>query len=247
MINFGKRQLLLVLMCFVALVANAQKDKKIPSSKEIKFDKATASYAMGYRLGLQLAQRKDSEFSLDLEQAIKGMRAAAASKDPAFDKEKMSEQYAAYQRKLQLFQAEEFKKLADESQKRSDAFLKQNRSKKGIKELPSGIQYRVIEEGKGKTATMNSTVKMHYRGSLIGLDNYDNYQEFETTYARGKPMEVNLSEVGMPGWKEVLPMMKKGDKWQIFFPPEMGFGTRGRGGIGPNEVLVYDVHMVEMN
>ena len=243
--NFGRIQLFVVGLCFLTASAFAQ-DQEIPNSKDITFDKNTASYAMGYRLGLQLAQRKESDFSLDMEQAIQGIRAGATEQEPTFTKEEMSVAYANYNRKLQVFQAEEYKKLADESQKRSDAFLKQNRSKKGIKELASGIQYRVIEEGAGQNPTMESTVSMNYRGSLIGIENYDNYQEFESTYTRGQPMEVKLGDVGMPGWKEIIPMMRAGDKWQVFFPPEMGFGVRGNGRIGPNEVLVYDVHLLEV-
>ena len=243
--NFGRIQLLVVSLCFLAANVFAQ-DQEIPKSSDITFDKATASYAMGYRLGIQLAQRKESEFSLDMEEAIKGIRAGATEADPAFTKEQMSVEFANYNRKLQVFQAEEYQKLADESQKRSDDFLKINRSKKGIKELASGIQYRVIEEGAGKNPTMESTVSMNYRGSLIGLENFDNYQEFESTYTRGQPMEVKVGDVGMPGWKEIIPMMRAGDKWQVFFPPEMGFGVRGRPPIGPNEVLVYDVHLLEV-
>mgnify|MGYP000480580297 CR=1 FL=1 len=181
---------------------------------------------------------------LDLEQAVKGMRDAAGEKEPTVNKELMSAEFAKYQQKLQIFQAEQYKSLADANQKRSDEFLAQNRKKTGIKELASGIQYRVIEAGSGKNASVNDKVSMHYRGSLIGSENFDNLKEFDSTYTRGEPLDMDMTQVGMKGWREIVPMMKAGDKWQIFLPPEMAYGVKGQGPIGPNEVLVFDVHLL---
>ncbi len=234
---------MILLTCGVAMGQNQNAPK---SSADISFDKNMASYAMGYRLGLQLAERKDSPFALNIDQTVAGLKAAAAQADLAYDKEQLAQAYSAYQTKLKMFQAEEFKKLADENQSRSDDFLSQNRKKKGIKELASGIQYRVIEEGSGRSPNMNSQVTLHYRGALIGQDNYDNLQEFESTFQRGKPHEIKMSEVGVKGWQEILPMMKVGDKWQVFLPPEMAYGPRGQGPIGPNEVLVFDINLLDV-
>ncbi len=241
------KKLLTLALLGASLIATAQAPKQpLPKSADINFDKNKASYAIGYRMGLQLAGRKDSEFSVNVEQAIKGLREAAAAQDPSIDKEQMAAEFAKYQQKLQLFQAEQLQKLADENQKRSDDFLNKNRKKTGIKELPSGVQYRVIETGAGKNASVNDTVSVHYRGALIGTENYDNMKEFDSTYTRGQPLEMDMSKVGMKGWREVIPMMKAGDKWQVFMPPEMAYGAQGTGPIGPNEVLVFDVHLVSI-
>lgn len=241
------KKILTLILLTVAMSASAQnKQPKMPKSSDIKFDKKTASYAVGYRMGLQLAGRKDSQFALDTEQAVKGLRDAAAEKEPTVDKEKLGQEYQKYQQKLQLFQAEEYKKLAAENQQRSDKFLAQNRKKTGIKELPSGVQYRVVEKGTGKNASVNDTVVLHYRGSLIGSKNFDNYKEFDSTYTRGKPLEMDMSKVGLKGWREIIPMMKAGDKWQVFLPPEMAYGVQGQGPIGPNEVLVFDVSLLKI-
>ena len=134
----------------------------------------------------------------------------------------------------------------DKNQTRSDDFLAQNRGKTGIKELASGIQYRVIEAGAGKNASLDDTVSVHFSGKLIGTDVYDNYQEFESTYKTGQPLEMNMKQIGMLGWREIIPMMKAGDKWQVFLPPEMGYGVKGQAPIGPNEILVFDVHLLEI-
>ena len=240
-----KKLIMSALLAFT-FTAMAQNEQEIPKSSDIKFDKTAASYAIGYRMGLQAAGREGSDFELDIEQAVKGLRDAATKKDPSVTKEKMTEEYGKYQQKLQLFQREEYMSLAQDNQKRSDEFLAQNRSKTGIKELASGIQYRVIEAGSGSTATLDNTVKVHYSGKLIGTDEFDNYQEFDSTYKSGQPLDMDMKQVGMAGWREIIPMMKKGDKWQVFLPPEMAYGVKGQGPIGPNEVLVFDVHLLEI-
>ena len=240
------RKIVTLMFLATTLVATAQNEQEVPKSSDIKFDKAAASYAIGYRMGLQAAGRVGSEFELDIEQAVKGMREAATQKDPSVSKEKMTEEYTKYQQKLQLFQREEYLEMADKNQKRSDQFLSQNRKKTGIKELASGIQYRVIEAGSGKNASLDNTVSVHYSGKLIGVDVFDNYQEFDSTYKNGQPLEMDMTKVGMPGFREIIPMMKAGDKWQVFFPPEMGYGVQGQGPIGPNEVLVFDLHLLSI-
>ncbi len=241
-----KKLLIALCVAFSGAVVAQEPQQELPKSADIKFEKGAASYAIGYRMGLQAAGREGSEFELDIEQAVKGLRDAATKKEPAVGKELMSGEYAKYQQKLQLFQREEFMALADKNQQRSDAFLAQNRGKTGIKELASGIQYRVIEAGSGKNASLDNTVTIHYSGKLIGTEVYDNYQEFDSTYKNGQPLEMDMKQVRMPGWREIIPMMKKGDKWQIFLPPEMAYGIQGQNPIGPNEVLVFDVHLLEI-
>lgn len=233
---------------FLALTfsALAQNEQAVPKSSDIVFDKAAASYAIGYRMGLQAAGREGSDFELDIEQAVKGMRAAASKAEPAFEREVMTAEYTKYQQKLQLFQREGFLEMAADNQKRSDEFLAQNRGKNGIKELASGIQYRVIESGSGRNASLDDTVSIHYSGKIIGTDNFDNYKEFDSTYKSGEPLEMDMKQVGMPGWREVIPMMKAGDKWQVFLPPEMAYGASPQSPVGPNEVLVFDVHLLKI-
>jgi len=240
-----KKIFILLCMAFT-LTAIAQTPQKIPKSADVTFDKSAASYAIGYRMGLQAAGREGSEFALDIDQAVKGLREAASKQEPSVDRELMTVEYGKYQQKLQLFQREEYLALADKNQKRSDDFLAQNRGKTGIKELASGIQYRVIESGSGKNASLEDTVSVHYSGKLIGTEVFDNYQEFDSTYKNGQPLEMNMQQVAMPGFREVVPMMKKGDKWQVFLPPEMAYGVKGQNPIGPNEVLVFDLHLLEI-
>jgi FKBP-type peptidyl-prolyl cis-trans isomerase FklB len=230
-----------------ALVAgfSAQAQKAPVSSKDITFDKNKTSYAMGFQLGRDLAARKGTEFELSMEEVLKGVKDAYAGKEPAYAKEDLIKNMTAFEQKMRARQIEAFKKVAEENKKRSEKFLAQNRKKKGIKELPSGVQYRVIEEGSGKHPTADSEVTIHYRGSLIGKDNFDNLREFDSSFIRGVPRTFKVNEV-LKGWQEVLPLMKTGAKWQVFIPPELAYGIRGQGPIGPNEVLVFDINLLDV-
>lgn len=209
------------------------------------FDKKITSYGIGYRMGLEFAGRVGTDLELDIEEAIKGIRDAATKKDPSLSKEDMVLNLKGYENKMKKMQYDAFMELADKNQKRSDDFLKDNRKKKGIKELASGIQYRAIEDGVGNHPTMDSEVVIHYRGSLIGIEDVNNYQEFDSTFVKGQPRTLKVN-TALKGWQEILPLMRPGAKWQIFLPPELGFGVRGQSPIGPNEILIFDITLLEV-
>ncbi len=213
--------------------------------KSLVFDKKITSYGIGYRMGLEFASRIGSDIELDIDEAVKGIRDAATKKDPAIAKEDMVLNLQGYENKMKKMQYDQFMVMAEVNQKRSDDFLTQNRKKKGIKELASGIQYRVIEDGVGNHPTMDSEVVLHYRGSLIGIKDVNNYQEFDSTFVKGAPRTLKVNGA-LKGWQEILPLMRPGGKWQIFLPPELGFGVRGQSPIGPNEVLIFDLTLLEV-
>ena len=225
---------------FTATLASAQGDKTIT------FDKKKTSYAVGYRMGITFLGRKGSEFELDVDEAIKGIRDAASKKEPSVSKEDMVLNYTNYENKMKQMQLEAYKRLAEENKKRSDDFLKENRKKKGIKELASGIQYRIIEDGVGNHPTLESNVTIHYRGSLVGIDDVNNYQEFDSSFVRGEPKKLKVNTV-LKGWQEILPLMRPGGKWQVFIPPELAYGVRGQPPIGPNEVLIFDINLLSID
>ncbi|MFU8833427.1 MAG: FKBP-type peptidyl-prolyl cis-trans isomerase, partial [Wenzhouxiangella sp.] len=110
----------------------------------------------------------------------------------------------------------------------------------GIVALPSGIQYRVIEEGDGSRPGLSDVVTVHYRGSKI------DGREFDSSFRRGVPAVFQVNSV-IEGWQEVLPLMREGAMWQVFLPPELAFGVRGDPPmIGPNEALQFDIRLVQI-
>jgi FKBP-type peptidyl-prolyl cis-trans isomerase FklB len=222
-----------------ASVVSAQEETKIT------FDKNKTSYAVGYRMGIEFVGRNGGEFELNVDEAIKGIRDAYAKKEPVVSKEDMVLNFQNYENKMKQKQLEAYKALAEKNQKRSDDFLVQNRKKKGIKELASGIQYRVIEDGAGNHPTLDSEVTIHYRGSLIGMEDANNYQEFDSSFVRGVPKTLKVNSV-LKGWQEILPLMRPGGKWQVFIPPELAYGVRGQPPIGPNEILIFDINLLNV-
>ena len=205
-------------------------------AQDITSDKGKLSYAVGWDIGEDI-QRRGAEF--DVETLIVAIRDSAAGKEPQVPAEEMVALLTALQQKVRQEQAEAFAKLAEENQAAADDFLEKNKSKNGIVVLPSGVQYRIIEEGEGSRPGLEDTVKVHYRGSKISG------HEFDSSFARGVPEEFPVNSV-LRGWQEVLPLMKTGATWQIFVPPELAFGARGNPPVGPNEALMFDLKLVEI-
>ncbi len=205
-------------------------------AQDLTSNKGKLSYAVGWDIGKDI-QRRGAEF--DVEALIAAIRDSSAGKDPRVPTEEMVALLTELQQRVRKEQAEALQKLAEENLAKAEKFLAENRTKGGIVALPSGIQYRVIEEGAGARPTMESTVKVHYRGSKIdGL-------EFDSSFARGVPEQFTVNSV-LKGWQEVLPLMKTGATWQVFVPPELAFGARGNPPVGPNEALIFDLKLVEI-
>lgn len=205
-------------------------------AQDVTTEKGKLSYAVGWDIGADI-RRRSTEF--DVESLIAAIRDIVAEKEPRVTGAQMKTLLTALQEKVRAEQVEQFRKLSEENQAKSEAFLQANLSKTGIVELPSGVQYRIIEEGDGPRPNMDSKVSVHYRGSKL------DGREFDSSFARGTPEEFTVNAV-LKGWQEVLPLMKQGSTWQIFVPPELAFGARGNPPVGPNEALMFDLKLVEL-
>ena len=205
-------------------------------AQDVTSEKGKLSYSVGWDIGEDI-KRRGAEF--DVESVIAAIRDSVAGKPAQVPNEEMVALLTALQQKVRQEQAEAFKKMADENATKSAEFLAANASKAGVVTLPSGVQYRIIDEGEGARPGMESTVKVHYRGSKM------NGLEFDSSFARGTPEEFTVNSV-LKGWQEVLPLMKTGATWQVFIPAEMGFGARGNPPVGPNEALIFDLKLVEI-
>ena len=205
-------------------------------AQDITSEKGKLSYSVGWDIGEDI-KRRGAEF--DVETIIAAIRDSATGKQSQIPNEEMVTLLTALQQKVRQEQAEAFRKIAEENQAKSTEFLAANATKPGVVVLPSGVQYRIIDEGEGARPGMDSTVKVHYRGSkLTGL-------EFDSSFARGVPEEFTVNAV-LKGWQEVLPLMKTGATWQVFIPADMAFGARGNPPVGPNEALTFDLKLVEI-
>ncbi len=126
------------------------------------------------------------------------------------------------------------------AKKQGDAFMQMNKNKKGVITLPSGLQYQVITQGTGKKPSKNDLVTVDYEGKLI------NGQVFDSSYKRGQPATFPVNGV-IPGWTEALQLMSEGSTWMLYVPSTLAYGEAGAGGlIGPNETLVFKVHLISI-
>lgn len=205
-------------------------------AQDMTSEKGKLSYSVGWDIGADI-KRRSTDF--DVESLITAIRDVVAENDPKVAPEEMRTLLTALQEKVRAEQVEQFRKLSEENQAKSEEFLAANKSKTGIVVLPSGVQYRIIEEGDGPRPGMESKVIVHYRGSKI------DGREFDSSFARGTPEEFTVNAV-LKGWQEVLPLMKVGSTWQIFVPPELAFGARGNPPVGPNEALTFDLKLIEL-
>lgn len=120
------------------------------------------------------------------------------------------------------------------------AFLAENATKPGVKQTPSGLQYKVLTEGSGKAPKATDKVLVNYRGTLL------DGTEFDSSYKRNEPISFPLNGV-IPGWTEGLQLIKEGGKIQLFIPPNLAYGSRGAGGvIGPDETLIFEVELLKV-
>jgi FKBP-type peptidyl-prolyl cis-trans isomerase FklB len=132
------------------------------------------------------------------------------------------------------------KELAEKNRLACEAFMAENAGKEGIVALPSGLQYKVLVEGTGKTPDKDDTVTVNYRGTLI------DGKEFDSSYKRGEPATFPLYGV-IPGWTEALQLMKEGAKWQLFNPSVLAYGESGAGrDIPPNSCLIFEVELISI-
>ena len=126
-----------------------------------------------------------------------------------------------------------------EYKKENEEFLANNKSKEGIKVTESGLQYRIIKEGKGEVPTKNSRVKVHYKGTMI------DGTEFDSSYERKEPTTFRADQV-IKGWTEALTMMPVGSKWELYIPQELGYGSREAGKIKPFSTLIFEVELISI-
>ncbi|SDD41839.1 FKBP-type peptidyl-prolyl cis-trans isomerase N-terminal domain-containing protein [Aquimonas voraii] len=206
-------------------------------AQDTSSEKGKLSYAIGYQLGREMAERG---VDLDVATVVRGVQEGFAKRDPSVPPEEMRAAVEKMQAQMLEQARAEFERVAAENKAKSEQFLSQNRAKQGIQNLASGIQYRVIEQGTGAQPTAASEVQIHFRGSL------STGQEFASTYTGNEPVTMKVSEAPLPGLREVLPMMKVGSRWEVFLPPDQGYGDNPRSPVGPGQAVVFDVKLVSI-
>ncbi|WP_312157821.1 FKBP-type peptidyl-prolyl cis-trans isomerase [Acinetobacter variabilis] len=194
-------------------------------------------YSFGYLMGRSNA---DTLKDLDLDAFSQGLKTAAAGQKSSLSDEEMTQVLTQYKRQSDAKELIVLKQKAEENTKAGKAFLQENAKKPGVKTTKSGLQYLVLKEGKGKSPSANSNVRVHYEGRLI------DGTVFDSSIARQQPVDFRTTQV-ITGWTEGLQLMKVGAKYRFFIPADLAYGQIGSGDIiEPNSTLIFDIELLEI-
>ena len=208
--------------------------KKSPAAKTdasmLKTNEDKASYFIGRNLAGQL---KSVPFTLSNDLLVRGILDELADSEMPLTKEEIQEAMSALEKDITAgFE----KKAASDKQ-----YLAGNAKKEGVKTTKSGLQYRVLKQGKGATPGPTDVVTTHYEGRLI------DGTVFDSSLKRGEPASFPVNRV-IPGWTEALQMMKVGDKWQLYIPTELAYNMNPQPGsaIYPGAALIFDIELLDV-
>jgi len=216
-------------------------DKSTTNTVKLDNQTAKASYSIGSQFGTQVAQAKDM---IDQDALIMGFKDSMDGKELQITPEEMQTVMQTFQQSMmekQMAKQKAEQGAASTTNKaEGDKFLAENKTKEGVKTTQSGLQYKVLKEGKGESPKISDTVVTHYSGTLI------NGKVFDSSYKRNSPATFPVNGV-IKGWTEALQLMGVGAKWQLFIPAELAYGERGAGqDIGPNQVLIFEIELLEI-
>lgn len=196
------------------------------------------SYALGMSMGHNfkgtgIKTLNSADFAAGVASVYDGVKP-----EMTFDEAKriVNEYFAKLEAEMQA----EAAKQGEVNRKNGEAFLTENAKREGIKVTESGLQYEVLESGKGDSPKASDNVAVHYTGKLI------DGTVFDSSVERGVPASFGVTQV-IPGWVEALQLMHEGDKWRLYIPSDLAYGPNGAGGvIGPNMTLIFDVELLRI-
>jgi len=201
----------------------------------LKSGQDSISYAFGMNLGFSF-QQQSIEVNPNIVAA--GLVAAYTGAGALLSKEEVGQILVKFQQEMTEKRNAERTVSGKKNLEEGKTFLAENAKKEGVSTTASGLQYLVVEEGKGEKPSLESTVKVHYRGTLLSG------KEFDSSYKRGEPATFPLKGV-IKGWTEALQLMTVGSKWKLFIPADLAYGEGGAGAdIGPNSALILDVELI---
>ncbi|GIX33464.1 MAG: peptidyl-prolyl cis-trans isomerase [Lysobacterales bacterium] len=207
------------------------------AAEPLKSEREKVSYMIGMDVGQSLIQIKDE---VDVEVMARAVGDVLAGRETALSREEANQVREAFMQRLQQEFAEKRARQAEENKKAGEAFLAENRKRKGVKVTDSGLQYEVIKEGNGKKPSATDQVKVHYVGTLIDGTKFDSSRD------RGQPAVFPLNGV-IPGWTEGLQLMSEGSVYKLYIPSNLAYGEQGTQGlIGPNATLIFEVELLEV-
>lgn len=192
----------------------------------LKSIRGKVCYGIGMSIG---ANFKSQGIDTDMECLMQGIRDALEGKKAAIPEEEIQAAMQAYQ-----------KQLEGKKRKVGEDYLAENKKKPGVKTTETGLQYKVLKEGKGPIPKKTDSITAHYKGTLI------DGTEFDSSIKRGQPAKFPVNRV-IPGWTEALQLMPVGSKWELVIPSDLAYGPQGTPGIPPHATLVFEVELLSID
>ena len=204
-------------------------------AQDTSSEKGKLSYALGYEWGRTAVESGEQ---IDVNTVLKGLQDGYGKKEPSVPVDQLRTAVKNMQQRQEARAKAEWEKTAAANKTKSDAYLTQNKAKAGVKTLPSGVQYRVIENGTGAKPTQASTVQLEVAGPYA----------WGERPAQARPPQaipaIKVSEIEMQAMREVLLQMPAGSKWEVTLPPALAFGDNPRTGFPPNVAVVFEIKLV---
>ena len=224
----------LLIAFFYLLIISCDNKDAIKPVTDLKDVSDSSSYALGADLGENL---KKQYVELDYDAFLTGLRFGYDEGNvPLLTKDERKDAFQKLQASIRNKQQEQSK----ENLKLAEEFLEKNKvSDSDIKETPTGLQYRVVREGTGRSPTSMDQVQVHYEGRL--LDD----TVFDSSYEKDEPAVFRLNRV-IKGWTEGLQLMKADAEFEFFIHPKLGYGQRGNQNIPPNSALIFKVELLKI-
>ncbi len=220
-----------VLAALLTIGVFSQSGKK---TAELKSQQDSLSYIIGYDVGEQL---RDMGADLAMDPFMTGVQQAIGGDSASIDPAQADTLRQGFAGEVQQKMEEEQEKVAAEQEKESEQFLSRNRKRKGVKVTPSGLQYRILEKGKGPKPNEGDSVRVSYKGMLIDSTIIDSTMQ-------DQPAAFDL-ESAIPGLQEGIKMMNVGSEYRFFIPAALAYGETGIPPvIPPNAALIFDVKLV---
>jgi FKBP-type peptidyl-prolyl cis-trans isomerase FklB len=195
-----------------------------------KMDEAASmSYALGYQLGRDLVGTE-----VHNEALLQGVTDGRGGTPARLNPEEMQAALTALEGRINEQRAKAQAEAAQKAAAAGAAYLAENARREGVTTTASGLQYKIVKPGAGRTPTANDTVTVHYRGTLV------DGTEFDSSYQRGQPASFPVGGV-IAGWTEALQLMQEGAQYQLVIPPSLAYGDRGP---LAGQVLIFDVELL---
>ena len=227
------------LRLLAAAVAAITLTAGVAGAQDLNSEKGKLSYAFGYDFARNLAESGEP---IDTAAVVKAVQDGLAKKDPALTPEQAKPALEAFQKrqqaKAQAAQAE-YNKIAGENRTKSTQYLNQYKTQAGVKTLPGGVMYRVLENGTGRKPALTNTVSLQVLGPLP-------YGTRPQQAAQPQTPSVKVSDIEMQAMREVITQMPMGSKWEVVLPPEKAFGADPRSGFPPNVAVAFEIKLVNV-